>query len=170
MIKKILGVLFIVIFSSCFCSAQQNNLLLATNWGSPIHGVQLSIGVANTNLTNNTTNIVFVRIKNSSTNVICIAEINPIYTPLFLINSSWKTYRLTPDIVHSGHYISIPVNFPPYNQKLAVGATFEGSIQVVISKDIPIGSYDLMGNQRFTITDNQNVFKLESNLLKVQIK
>jgi hypothetical protein len=169
-INKILGTLAIALLSDYLSSAQISNSQLSTNWGIPLYGVQLSIGTTNTNLTIDSTNTILVRIKNVSTNNIYIAGIDLIRTTLVLTNNFGRTYRLTPDILHSGRYISIPSNYFPYTQKLDAGTIFEDQLPIVIGKDIQTGDYDLKCVQHFAIAKEGDVYRVESNYLKVQIK
>jgi len=170
MIRKILAVLITTAMTSSLCFAQTEQTLSITNWGAPLDGVQLSIGTTNQNLLAGSTNVLFVRIKNSSTNDAYIAGVSPVFTTLFLTNNLGKSYRLTPDVFRSGRYISAPANFPPYNYKVNAGDIYENSMPLVIGNNIPPGDFYLEAIQHFTITENGNIQKVESNLLKVQIK
>jgi hypothetical protein len=170
MIRKILAVLITTAMTGSFCFAQAEHTQSITNWGAPFYDVQLSIGATNQNLLAGSTNVLFVRIKNSSTNSIYIAGVNPVFTTLFLTNNLGKSYRLTPDIFRSGHYISAPANFPLYNYKVNAGDTYENSMPLVIGNDIPPGDFYLEAIQHFTSTENGNIQKVESNLLEVKIE
>lgn len=170
MINKLFYLVFAVL-GATVCIAQTNDLQAYAKWGTPVNGVQLSISLTNDVLTIDSTNTVFVHIKNVSTNMVYIAGIDPMHTTLFLTNSSGKSYKLTPDFIHSGRYISIPSNFYQYTQRLNAAEIYDGTVPAVVGKNIELGNYELKAIQHFVIGDNKdNLHELESNVLKVRIK
>ena len=162
MINKILGTIGLIVFGTSLCMAQSIDQSDNNNWGKSVQGVQLSITLTNSDvIVAAGSSITFVAvIKNISTNTIDIG-----YTALpsdydaVLTSATGKIYHLIDSPLILRMNLTLPVNPGEQNVRL---------ISATIRKDIEPGDYTLKAVRRFYV--NKHWLKVESNLLKVQVK
>jgi hypothetical protein len=161
MLKHILTLVSLVFLGVIACNAQSANSETNKCFGKSIDGVQMAITL-NTNVIIAGSMIgITAEIKNSSTNAISMGETGPASDfDVSLGNDSGNKYKLTdthPLILHYSLRI-----------KLNAGESRDWLIPVTVGKDVTNGVYSLKAKRKFTM--NGEVFSLESNLLKIQIK
>jgi hypothetical protein len=165
MIKKLLGLMFAMVFLANFCKGQSDNSLSATNWGQSVNGVELSISLSNNVIPLGSTTRLQCRVKNSSTNFITWGVLSPAQGfTVSLTNNLGKAYRLTPD---ESKFTIISYSS---TCEVEAGETYECSVPIVIGKNVEPGNYQLEANQHFLIRGKRPSHELTSNLLDVQIK
>jgi hypothetical protein len=168
MIKKILMAMLAAALFANVCKAQSNSSQSVTNWGESVNGVQLSISLSNNILAAGSSTTVHYRVKNSSTNTVGWGVVNATQGfAVFLTNSAGKIYRLTPAPDTNSEVIS--VNYALV-RKVKAGGSCEGSVPIVVGKEIKPGNCQLEAIQYFFIGGKRPRHELVSNLLEVHIK
>jgi hypothetical protein len=131
----------------------------ATNWGTPVQGVQLLIYTTNSVMERGSSIEVLTVIRNAATNLIRLGEQNPWNDFDFsLTNAAGNSYKLNRPHRNT---LNLMVGLNPRTQR----AMF---IPVESWKSMVPGDYTLAATRSFW-SSNGN-FKMESNPLKVQIK
>jgi hypothetical protein len=135
------------------------------DWGESVLGAQLSISVTNNLIDAGTNTTLQCQIKNSSTNLIAMAQplMLPDDTHLFLIKSSNKILELTPSRV-LGSAITGPA--------VKAGEIYEWHKSFEIGTNIEAGEYKLEATRYVHSINGTNYQggKLISNLLEIQLK
>ena len=162
MIRIILISLCVINFGASACIAQTNGPQTIANWGEGVQDVQMAITMTNNVVEPGSEIPLLTVIKNSSTNVITVQEIDmPGDFYVALTGSAGERYDLIqlPIIVRS-------VSFRPINP----GEQEVRTLPVTFGKNIKPGDYTLQATRWFWVESRAYQFKLVSNSLKVRIK
>ncbi|HTR43385.1 MAG TPA: hypothetical protein VMH87_17370 [Pseudomonadales bacterium] len=174
MIKAIFFIILIAGLLASGSKAQANEFQIQTNndWGSPVSGVQMSITVSNTIISTGSGFIINIVIRNSSTNIIKLGESSPEkdFTAI-LTDKSGRLYQLTRNDPFFTRLLRMDLKSgESHNWILGVETDkyYESSGFIATNSDIPQGNYTLSVTRNFSVSNGR--FKLESNVLKIQIR
>jgi len=160
MIKKMLGTMCLIVFGTNLCVAQTTSQSDTNNWGNSIQGIQLSISMTNSVVETRSSIAVMAIIKNSSTNIIYSGELEDSADyDLILANDAGNKYHLIPRA--SWLHLVKTLTLNPGEQDVR-------TIFATIGRNTETGDYTLQATRTFNMVGVR--YKLESNLLKVQIK
>jgi hypothetical protein len=160
-------------FLAGVCFGQNSDVNdLDTNWGKKIQGVQMSITVSNNIIPFGSGFTVFIEIKNSSTNIICMGESSPESDFIVsLTDDSGRMYQITRSPFAFTKMMQEKLN-PGQTRNWTLFAEVDKYYEtpgiIDTKKNVPIGDYTLMATRKFGISNN--FFKIESNHLTIQIK
>jgi len=171
---KTFSALLIIVYSTVACMAQSTNNFgtIIPNGSQSVNEVQLSVTVSNNVISVGSMFSIFVQMKNSSTNTIYMSESSPEEDfSVFLISNSGNVYELTPTPFRFTRLMRAKLN-PGESRDwvihVGVNRYFEPPGLVATNKNIEPGDYTLQAMRHFSINDN--VFKLDSNSLNIQIR
>jgi hypothetical protein len=151
MIKSI-WYLSLILFVGSSCLAQSNDH----------QGIQLSIALTNNIFRAGSLIAISSEINNPSTNIVYLTETDPASDFVISItNDSGKTYRLTSDRSFFPRFLRVTINILP-------GKRRDWLVSLILDKNIEAGDYKLKATR--SVYTGGISFKLESNLLKVQVK
>jgi hypothetical protein len=160
MLKIMLGTICLMVCWISACVGQTNSTETISNWGEDVQGVQLSITMTNTIIEIGSTITLVTVIKNTSTNSIQLAQIwQPADYDVLLKSGADKVYHLIqqPLVIR----MKTMLTMSPGEQNVRI-------IPATIGKNIEPGDYTVQATRSFSM--NGTSFRLESNLLKVQVK
>jgi hypothetical protein len=161
--KLTLIALFMAVVYPNLCAGQQSQDNKHLAWGTSVQGVRISISMKNAVVTRQSPAEVEAVITNSSTNDIVLLLVRgPEDVFLTLTNAAGKEYILTPPLEDNELFGS-----KSFTHIKAGNATLT-TIPVILKKEIDQGDYVLKATRDFSVGDKQ--FKIESNLLDVQVK
>jgi hypothetical protein len=141
--------------------AGQTNSVPFTNWGEPVSGVQMADELQNSVVAPNTVQVLCLKLRNSSTNVITLdGDTNS--TPFFLTNNIGKQYELR----------NSPENLISEGWDFAVkaGETRNFCVRVIVGKEVPPGDYTLVGDPRDITIGGGKVYRLFPGVQTVHVK
>jgi hypothetical protein len=156
MMKTTLVAISIAVFGTNPCIAQSSAHSDAISWGESVQGVQVSITMTSSVFQAGSHTTVMVVTKNSSTNYIYPTW----HFDVLLTNGAGKLYR-----VRTSKHLFVERR---YTVTIKPGEQNHEMIPVTFEENVEPGDYTLKATRSFTV--NGKDFKLESNLLKVQIK
>ena len=172
--NKILFLIFLVGFWITACAAQPTNISSITfaDWGKQIQGVQMSIALTNNVIPYGSSFTIFIEMKNSSTNIICMGESIPETDFIVsLTDDSGRMYQITRSPFAFTRMMQAKLN-PGQTRNWTLFAEVDKHYEtpgiIDTKKNVPIGDYTLMATRKFGISNN--FFKIESNHLTIQIK
>jgi len=146
--------IFVVVFAANLCMAQSNRPVAATNWGKSVQGVRLSIAMTNSVVTMGSSSTILTVVTNASTNAIKVT-----YTG----RPSDFDVVLTSTRGTAFHMIE-PAQVETLRTMVEVKSGGQDVRTIGLTFAQPPGDYTLQATRYFSGG------KLESNLLKVQIK
>jgi hypothetical protein len=138
--------------------SQSNVPADATNWGPTVHGIRLTIVATDTSFPAGSRGSLVAIMTNSSTDSVDVTRLgidSAFY--VFATNAIGKLYRLTPNIFGSRDYH--PLN--PTNEQVM-------ALAIIFATNMEPGEYTVRCSGRFSI--HTNIYSLESNPLKLQVK
>lgn len=160
--KNVLCLILFSILSVTVCVAQSTDPETNRVFGKSICGIQMSIALDTNILVTGSLIGISAEIKNSSTNEIHMVETAPaLEFEVLLTDGSGNKYELTD--THPPALVTL-------NTRIGVnpGESRDWTIPITISDAIKPGDYSLKATRKFKV--NGNAFKVESNLLNVQIQ
>lgn len=156
--NRAIVLIYLALFVGNICLAQPSSNQPANDWAENATGVRLSIVLSNNIMSVGSTTIE-ATIQNLSTNVVGLVEFTGVTDfDVFLINSSGKSFKLTPPKPLSGS--RVPIMLEP-------GASRNWAVPITIGNEFKPGQYVLTASRRFSA--NGSWFDLKSNLLNVQL-
>lgn len=157
--NKTIVLICLAVFTGHVCLAQTNSSHITTNRVENANGIYLSISLSN-NIVNVGSTTIKAAIQNLSTNTIGLVEF-PGMTDfdVFLINSSGKSFKLTPSKPLSGS--RVPVMLKPEESR-------NWAVPITIGNELKPGEYVINVSRNFNA--NGKWFVMHSNSLKVSIK
>lgn len=149
-----------------------NNLDWYVPSAAAFSGVVFSISVTNNTLAVGATNCLFCKLANHSTNDIGYWSL----THVFVTNHSGFYYELRPRLERELR----SKNGGPMNAfadsrsasstfSLSRGVSTEWPLPVVVSKSVPLGSYQLKATQGLETADDRFSWEIEGNSLEVKV-
>lgn len=143
-----------------------------TSWSKPVHGIQISVSIANNVIAAGSQFTVTLEVTNASTNSLQVAETAPegIFT-VSLVDEFKRTFQLTRSA--SFYTRSLVSNLKPGQSRTwrilaGVNKYFESPGLSPAQKDVPPGDYVLKATGNFQLKDGRDV-GLEADL-KVKIE
>ena len=159
-----LALISIIMFAASLCKAQSNPHKQKLEWGKNVQGVQLYLTATNTVTVVGSTINVIVVLTNASTNPISIVfERYSEGTTDFdftITSDDGKLYDFTPPSPTLGSSMNVTIK-PTETDSRTIPVTFR--------KEIKPGNYKVKASRMFG-TAKREEFKVESNLLQVQVK
>lgn len=158
----------IAIVVATLLSAQADQVCSASslNWGEPVCGIQMFIGFTNPVVKAGTSESLYLKIRNSSTNAISL-NLATNLPPEMLTNNIGKKYEL-----HEIKFDTFSDTFAEVTTywKVQPGETREGCWSVFIGKDVQAGDYSLVTYPRDITIAGAKVCTLLSGVQTVHVK
>jgi hypothetical protein len=160
--KDILVAVLVSLACVIACDAQSVLTRTNTNWGEPVHGVQISIETTTNTFAVGSVFTVIAQIKNVSTNAVFVKETSSRKDfTIWLENGSGTKILLTDNS-------KSVIEFRNFTKEIRPGDINEWAIRLTVNGEVKPSNYSLKATRKIWLSGQ--AFIVKSNPLEVQIE